>query len=288
MDSVQSFVNDLLAASNRAVERVSRWQQANQAALDQTLRQIREPAEHLNTWVAANRAPILRVVEQLQQFQQFGDAACEEWDQTGLGYLVAPLDLGEQLVLAFHAAPGDSEALMDFVEDALTQPGLIERVCTALDEASVLSDSSRDHLKHGLRHLQHREAIHAWPPLIIGLEGAFVDVAIAENHAVRRGNHVYLAGPEGLPQSRKIPSVEGVAKALGHGREQSDFGDFLSRQVYGGEGNPFRHGTAQEGVREHAICLAIAVIGWLDVFVVPGSREIVHEAIRDELERRDL
>jgi hypothetical protein len=59
------------------------------------------------------------------------------------------------------------------------------------------------------------------------------------------------------------------------------------RQVYGGAGNPFRHGTAREGVRDHAICLAISVVGWLDAFVTPGRRDLLRDAVSEELIRRN-
>lgn len=84
---------------------------------------------------------------------------------------------------------------------------------------------------------------------------------------------------------KKVPSVEGVAAKLGHA--DTDFGNFLTRQVYGGEGNPFRHGVAQEGIRDRAICLAVGVVGWLDAFVAPGSLDLLGRAVRNELVRRD-
>lgn len=284
---MQRFVGELLAARDQAVERIARWQQDSRHAVELTLRHIREPAARLNRWVEANRDQILRFAEQLEWLQRLGDEARDEWNRTGLAYLVTPLDISEQLVLSLHATPGDTDALVDFIEDVLADPELVDNVCTALDEATVLSDPPRDHLKHGLRHLQDRDVLHAWPPLIIGLEGAFADVVIAEGYAVRQGNHVHLLDAGGNVLPERIPSVEGVAKSLGHGSGQSDFGDFLVRHVYGGEGNPFRHGTAQIGIRERTICLAVAVIGWLDVFVAPGSRDLLTGAIRRELELRD-
>jgi hypothetical protein len=200
--------------------------------------------------------------------------------------MVSPLGMGEHLFLSVYAAPGDAGELLDFLEAALADPAFIERTCRALDAAPVLSDVSRQHLKHGLGHLQNHEPINAWPPLIIGLEGAFIDVAIDQAVAVRIGNHVHLADADGKPLSKKSPSVEGVAKLLGHG-DDTDFGEFLLRQVYGGGGNPFRHGTARDGVRDRTICLAVAVVGWLDAFVAPGTLGLLRKAVVDELERRE-
>jgi hypothetical protein len=117
----------------------------------------------------------------------------------------------------------------------------------------------------------------------IRTRGTLIDQGVA----VRVGNHVYLADANGKPLPKKSPSVEGVAKLLGHG-DDTDFGEFLIRQVYGGEGNPFRHGTARDGVRDRTICLAVAVLGgWLDAFVTPGALDLLREAVVDELERRE-
>jgi hypothetical protein len=165
-------------------------------------------------------------------------------------------------------------------------PATSMRACAALDSASVLSDVPRQHLQHGLRHLGEHEVLNAWPPLIIGLEGAFTDVAIAQGIAVRVGNHVHLTDANGKALTKKLPSVEGVAALLGHD-DNDDFGDFLVRQVYGGEGNPFRHGSAKDGIRDRAICLAVAVIGWLDAFVAPGSLDLLDRAVMEELAKRD-
>jgi hypothetical protein len=172
------------------------------------------------------------------------------------------------------------------MEDALADARFVNEACTALDSAGVLSDVPRQHLQHGLRHLGEHEVFDAWPPLIIGLEGAFADVAIAQGIAVRVGNHVHLVDANGDALKKKVPSVEGVAALLGHD-DNDDFGDFLVRQVYGGEGNPFRHGSAQDGIRDRALCLAVAVIGWLDAFVAPGSLDLLSRAVMEELAKRD-
>jgi len=172
------------------------------------------------------------------------------------------------------------------MEAALADERFIKEVCSALDQADVLADVPRRHLQHGLRHLGERDVFDAWPPLIIGLEGAFTDVAIEQGIAVRKGNHVHLADQNGAPLPEKIKSVEGVARQLGVD-SSTDFGDFLLRQVYGGQGNPFRHGSAQEGIRDRAICLAVAVIGWLDAFVTPGSIDLLSRAVMQELAKRD-
>lgn len=281
-----AFISQLLTASDRLAKDVAAWRRQNAEALHRVINAVRGPLDGLNRRVAAHSEEIGAVLARLQEFQQLQEHVAQEWRQAGVGYLIAPLDLGEQLFLSVHAAPGEASALFDFLEDCLAHSDLIERVCTALDEASVLSDPSRHHLEHGLHHVQRGELTDAWPPLIIGLEGAFADVAVDQGYAARSGNHVYLVGEDGQPLSQKISSVEGVVKTLGHAPNESEFGEFLVKRVYGGEGNPFRHGTAQGGIRDRTICLTVAVIGWLDVFVTPGSRDLLRQSVRDELIRR--
>lgn len=275
-----------LAKSQEVVKRAANWHEANRKQIEQIQRSVRRPVVQAAAWTHAHRDQIESVVKALEQFDRQAEQIEEEWGNVGLGYLVAPLGIAEQLVLSLHAAPGNTEDLFEFLESALADPEFVERTSEALDNATVLSDVSRNHLKHGLAHFSLRESMNAWPPLVIGLEGAFVDVATDQGIAIRQGNHVYFADANGRP-AKKLSGVEAVAKELGHADEDSDFGAFLVRKVYGGEGNPFRHGTARDGVRERAICLAVAVLGWLDAFVTPGSRDLLRDAVAEELSRRD-
>jgi hypothetical protein len=286
-DPLGQFVRDALARSQNVATAAAQWQERNQRQLDAAMRTLRTPAVRAVAWVNEHHDQIAAVIDGLNRFNRLAEEIERQWADAGLGYLVSPLGMAEQLVLSLHAAPGDADQLLEFFEVALSDTNFIELTTRALDTASVLSDAPRQHLKHGLEHLGRREPINAWPPLIIGLEGAFIDVAIDAGIAVRVGNHVYLADANGAPLPKKAPSVEGVAKLLGHGHEDTDFGEFLLRQVYGGEGNPFRHGTAQEGIRDRTICLAVAVLGWLDAFVAPGTLDLLRAAVVDEIERRD-
>ena len=49
---------------------------------------------------------------------------------------------------------------------------------------------------------------------------------------------------------------------IGLAKDDTEFGTFLIQQVYGGEGNPFRHGTAQRAhVRDAGYVMVAAVRG---------------------------
>jgi hypothetical protein len=284
-DDASDAIQRALEPSQGLAQRAAAWHDSTRRLIDAVLRTASEPAAGVAGWVDANRNQINAFLAGLEALDRSSREIEQEWQDAGLRYLVSPLRAAEHLFLSLHAAPGDLQELLDFIEAALANSEFVDETCAMLDQADVLSEIARAHLQHGLRHLRAGEVIHAWPPLIIGLEGAFVDVAIDGGIAVRVGNHVHLADIDGKPLPQKVPSVEGVAASLG--QKQDDFGQFLVRQVYGNEGDPFRHGVAQEGVRDRAVCLAVAVVGWLDAFVVPGSQELLRLAVIDELARRE-
>jgi hypothetical protein len=277
---------DALAKSRQLADSYDKWRVRNRHQFEKVASSVAAYREKTKGWLERHGPQIAAVIGELLVFDQEAKAVEREWREAGLGYLVTPLGMAEKLVISLHANPGDEKELLDFLEACLADPEFVEGASELLLEAEVLTEVPRLHLLHGLGHLRDRQLLEAWPPLIIGLEGAFADVAIDEGIAVRDENHVYLADQDGNRLDKKLPSVEGVAKLLGHPVE-TDFGEFLTRRVYGGEGNPFRHGTAREGVRERSICLAIAVIGWLDAFVFEDSNELLREAIVKELARRD-
>lgn len=284
-DPIPPWLRQALAQSEQLAQQFEAWRTRNLAQIERVRNMLSEPVRKANAFMEAHREQIETVFRALEQFQRAGEATKEEWHRAGLGYLVGPLALSDHLFLAQYATPGDREQLFDFLEAALADPDFVEGTCTALDNAAALSDVPRDHLKHGLRHLGQKEPQDAWPPLIIGLEGAFADVAIEKGVAIRSGNDIYFADANGKPLKRP-GGVEDVAKKLGHAAGDSDFGQFLMRKVYGGDGNPFRHGTAREGVRERSISLAVAVVGWLDAFVAPDSESLLVDAVHAEIARR--
>lgn len=279
------FLQDVLKRSREITEVAQRWREANGQQLERASEAVREYRQRFGGWVEQHGPQIEAVLEVLLQFNKEAEQVEREWHDVGLAYLITPLGYAEKLVVSLHAAPGDEEDLLDFLEAALADEELIGRTTALLDEAAVLSDVARDHLEHGLGHLRDRQPFHAWPPLIIGLEGAFADVAVEHGIAERDGNDIYLLDKENQRLSGS-PSVEKLAGRLGHSSGETEFGDFLIRRVYGGAGNPFRHGTAREGVRRHSLCLAVGVIGWLDAFVSPGCRDLLRDAFVREVGRR--
>ncbi len=280
------FLRDALKKSRELAEAAQQWRQANGRQLERASEVVRDYQQRLGGWIERHGPQIEAVLEVLLQFNKEAERVEREWQDVGLAYLITPLGYAERLMVSLHAAPGEEEDLLDFLESALADEEFVGSVTALLDEATMLSDVARDHLKHGLGHLRDRHSFDAWPPLIIGLEGAFADVAVEHGIAERDGNHIYLLDGENGRLHSKSPSVEKLASELGHSAGETEFGEFLIRRVYGGVGNPFRHGTAREGVHQHSLCLAVGVIGWLDAFVSSGCRDLLRDAFIREVARR--
>jgi hypothetical protein len=280
------FLRDVPKKSRELAEAAQQWRQANGRRLERASEVVRDYQQRLGGWMERHGPQIEAVLEVLLQFNKEAERIEREWQDVGLAYLITPLGYAERLMVSLHAAPGEEEDLLDFLESALADEEFVSSVTALLDEAGMLSDVARDHLKHGLGHLRDRQSFEAWPPLIIGLEGAFADVAVEHGIAERDGNHIYLLDRENRRLNSKSPSVEKLASELGHSAGETEFGEFLIRRVYGGVGNPFRHGTAREGVHQHSLCLAVGVIGWLDAFVSSGCRDLLRDAFVREVARR--
>jgi hypothetical protein len=280
------FLQEALKKSRELAEATERWRQQTRPQLERAREVALDYRERFGSWLERHGPQIAAIAEALLEFDRHAQQVEREWHEAGLAYLIAPLGAMEKLVVSLHAAPREQDDLLEFLECALSDEEFIVHVGDLLDGAETLSGVSRDHLKHGLAHLQERQPFNAWPPLIIGLEGAFADVAVERGVAGRDGNEIYLLDADGNRLGAGSPSVEKIARELGISPGDTEFGDFLMRRVYGGEGNPFRHGTARDGVPERSLCLAVAVIGWLDAFVSPGCRDLLRDAFVREAARR--
>ena len=147
---------------------------------------------------------------------------------------------------------------------------VVEGAADAIRQALVGLDDAADypcrHMAHALEHLGRGEYAHAWPPLLIGLEGHI------RRHAEQHG----VIDAEGRMRGSK-PGVEKIYKAL----EVPHFYErFLQSRVYGGSGNLFRHGSAAAGVERQMTYAAVAVCGWLEFL---GHRQAM-DALIDKLD----
>jgi hypothetical protein len=67
-----------------------------------------------------------------------------------------------------------------------------------------------------------------------------------------------------------------------------DFRDFLKAVIYGGPGDPFRHGTATADWQLRANFLVFALVGWLDMHGLLDSSKVIFDAFRRADGRREL
>jgi hypothetical protein len=223
------FLQGVLKQSQELAAAAQRWREENEKQLERAREVARDYQQRFGGWMERHGPQIEAALEVLLEYNKGAEQVEREWHKAGLGYLITPLGVVEKLVISLHAVPGDDRDLLDFLESAVADDEFVNRVGALLDGAEMLSGVARDHLKHGLDHLRERQSFNAWPPLIIGLEGAFADVAVERGIAERDGNDVYLLDRENDRLHRTSPSVEKLARELGHPPEDTEFGEFLDR-----------------------------------------------------------
>ena len=87
-------------------------------------------------------------------------------------------------------------------------------------------------------------------------------------------------------QGKQIDGVEGLFKLKGMGVD-ARFRGFLLGLAYGGGGNAYRHGSAEEGWPLRALCLLISLAGWLELNGMMDARREIREAFIRASKRRD-
>lgn len=66
-----------------------------------------------------------------------------------------------------------------------------------------------------------------------------------------------------------------------------DFRDFLKVLVYGGPGDPFRHGTASDDWQLRPNFLVFALVGWLGMHGLGDSSKAIFDSLRRAAGRRE-
>ncbi len=171
----------------------------------------------------------------------------------------------ERWMATLFLAGEHEERFVGVLESVMVDEGAADVIREALACLDDAAEYPCEHMAHGLEHLGRGEYVHAWPPLLVGLEGHI------RSYAERQG--VIDAGGQ-MQGSR--PGVEKIYKSLG---VPSYYERFLQRRVYGGSGHPFRHGSAAAGVERQMIYAAVAICGWLEFL---GHRQAM-DALIDKL-----
>jgi hypothetical protein len=188
------------------------------------------------------------------------------WGEDPLWFLIAYLDPRKLPALLSTSREEVFEAVLDGLEGVVRDSTLIEQLITACEGLGFLAPEQRAWLNHGLEHAHRGEWDQAMPPLILGFEGAIFNGAVAAE---------VIAGREG----KKLPA-EKVIKAISL---DEDLEKFAIRLVFGGPGNALRHGRPENVMRDQALPLIVALVGWLDFTLgTSGTARLANE-LEDEL-----
>jgi hypothetical protein len=188
------------------------------------------------------------------------------WGEDPLWFLIGHLDPRKLPALLNASREKVFEAVLDGLERVVRDSTLIEQLITACEGIGFLSSEQRAWLKHGLEHAHQGDWAQAMPPLILGFEGAIFNGAVAAEA---------IAGREG----KKLPA-EKVIKAI---KLDADLEAFAIRLVFGGSGNALRHGRPENGMRDQALPLIVALIGWLDFTLGTSGTAKLASELEDSL-----
>ena len=161
---------------------------------------------------------------------------------------VTPTGHGDTLTLLLGAAISDPELLQELQTEVARAPiSLVRR--EQLGEGLALIGTGRHHL--------------AVPLLINPIEGIFwtaaANAGLIEQNRRGKWRCTVATSTPGKP----VHGLEHVLNLLEFDLDDA-FRAFLKAVVYGGAGDPFRHGTATGGWQLRASFLTVALMGWLE------------------------
>jgi hypothetical protein len=165
--------------------------------------------------------------------------------------------------------------LLDALEEVATDPQVIALFEELIQENPYLDDEQRGDLLHGLEHLAQGDFGRAHAPLKDGLEGALW--ASGHGVAVIGPDRTHLDKP-----SKKIQSVETVVRRLPLGNRLKAF---IVRCVFGGEGDPYRHGVGRGARRERVLFMFAALAGVLEHATGEPVEDVLAAALSSHMPR---
>jgi hypothetical protein len=213
-------------------------------------------------WIANHQEEIAKFVAGLEVLAEIGpelDRLYNRFHGSRWGHLLEELDFVSAVWLMLLLDQGEDEAVEQLLEEALTHDdfldGLQERIAIA-----ELPEPHRKQLTQGVEFVRKRDYALAVPMLMVPFEGVIYLEGEKRGRLVRVEDRMQLLTEDG--DGKVVRSVEQVFKVLGL---EQDYATFLRYQVYGGGGNPFRHGTALDGWRHRALSLVVALVSFLEL-----------------------
>lgn len=178
-----------------------------------------------------------------------------EWE-----YLLNRVDFTTGIGLLVALDNEGSDGIERVLEVALGCEDAFPAMVDALGGVEM-ADAHQRQLTCGLRFVSRREYDLAVPLLMVAIEGVVAlharSKGFIEPHNGKKHRFTAESGRTGT-----IGGFEDLLLIDGLGFDEA-FADFLRLQVYGGEGDPFRHGLATDGFRHRALMATAALLGWL-------------------------
>lgn len=231
--------------------------------LDAAVRTLRNAGARFLQWVADHSEEIEEVLGGIAVMVTVQPRLQQLWKRWGSdpewAFLVSRLDFVNGLALMVLLDEGAESEVIAFLESSLADPEFIERLRGEVEKAP-LATHNRKQLAAGLDHVARREYEIAVPLMIIALEGVLIEEAERRDLVERAKTKLRFTKTSG--RTGNVGSVEAVFESLGL---DEAFDGFMRRQVYGGRGNGFRHGTARDGWRPKALSLTVALCACLDL-----------------------
>jgi hypothetical protein len=221
------------------------------------------------------KLPTIEIPVEVLDRWEVAEAFAAQCEGSALGYLLSPLSVGHLYRLSTLEREAVEEALLAALERIVTEEDFASELVSALDSVPHLTNEQRGDLQAGLDHAAQGDFDRALPPLMMGMEGALWSTGRAKEliDSERRIT-------SGLKKGRKAESIEIVIKAL---PSEDGFSTFAIRRVFGGVGDPVRHGEATGTRREHVLYLVVLMAGWLTDSMGFPAREVLGQHLRDAL-----
>jgi hypothetical protein len=207
--------------------------------------------------------PLGAVSEELAALGRFLDA----WGEDPLWFLLSSLGTRGSWQLVKLNREQVKAALLQALEDVVRDSEYVAALREAVAQASDLTDAEQDHLDHALEHAQRGEWRHALASFHPGFEGAVYQAGLRRR----------LVAPS---RGTKIEAAESLLRrVIGEG----EYLVFVIRHVYGGVGNPHRHGRTNTGEREVMLSGIVALAGWIELFMSLPAMEVLVDEIEGRL-----
>jgi hypothetical protein len=208
------------------------------------------------------------------------DEACEKahrfanrWRAHRLSYLASGIVIVSRMddIVLLEALEQEQavEAFLHLLEAVAVDGEFVVGLREEVQQAPLMSQPQRVLLDAFLGHVEDRGWIEASSDMYGSLEGAFWEVAIQKRVVTRS-----RCDPQ---RPSKTWGFETMIKRLL--ASEPEFATWMTQAVFGTEGNPFRHGSAETGHRRQALFGLVALAGWFQSFTeVQASDDLIERA----------